>query len=51
MSVLTLRLAGPLQSWAVSSRHNIRTTLPYPKIGGAPLYANSLERTMAGMGL
>ncbi|WP_051877132.1 type I-E CRISPR-associated protein Cas5/CasD [Streptomyces natalensis] len=34
MSVLTMRLAGPLQSWAVSSRHNIRTTLPYPSKSG-----------------
>ncbi|MET9512772.1 type I-E CRISPR-associated protein Cas5/CasD [Streptomyces flavidovirens] len=34
MSVLTLRLAGPLQSWGVGSRHNIRTTLPYPSKSG-----------------
>ncbi|WP_187413163.1 type I-E CRISPR-associated protein Cas5/CasD [Streptomyces sp. WAC01526] len=34
MSVLTVRLAGPLQSWGVGSRHTIRTTLPYPSKSG-----------------
>ena len=34
MSVLALRLAGPLQSWAVGSRHRIRSTLPYPSKSG-----------------
>ncbi|MFD9483384.1 type I-E CRISPR-associated protein Cas5/CasD [Streptomyces sp. NPDC059991] len=34
MSVLALRLAGPLQSWALDSRHMIRSTLPYPTKSG-----------------
>ncbi|WP_338895717.1 type I-E CRISPR-associated protein Cas5/CasD [Streptomyces sp. TG1A-60] len=34
MSVLILRLAGPLQSWGIESRHTIRATLPYPSKSG-----------------
>ncbi|MFE7115399.1 type I-E CRISPR-associated protein Cas5/CasD [Streptomyces sp. NPDC057654] len=34
MSVLIVRLAGPLQSWATNSRHYRRSTLPYPTKSG-----------------
>jgi CRISPR system Cascade subunit CasD len=34
VSVLILRLAGPLQSWGVARRHNLRGTLPYPSKSG-----------------
>ncbi|MFH8410749.1 type I-E CRISPR-associated protein Cas5/CasD [Streptomyces sp. NPDC018019] len=34
MSVLILRLAAPLQSWAVTGKHSRRTSLPYPSKSG-----------------
>lgn len=43
MSVLTLQLAGPLQSWGVSSRFAWRTTAPAPtKSGIVGLLASAL---------
>jgi CRISPR system Cascade subunit CasD len=45
MSVLLLRLAAPLQSWGVASRHNTRTTELVPsKSGVVGLLANALGR-------
>ena len=34
MSVLLIRLKGPLQSWGSRSRFNLRSTEPYPTKSG-----------------
>ncbi|TYB43888.1 type I-E CRISPR-associated protein Cas5/CasD [Actinomadura chibensis] len=45
MSVLLLRLAGPLQSWGIASRHNTRSTRTAPtKSGVIGLLASALGR-------
>lgn len=46
MSVLLLRLAGPLQSWGSASRFNRRTTCPEPtKSGVTGLVASAMGRS------
>ncbi|MBD2892685.1 hypothetical protein amrb99_15970 [Actinomadura sp. RB99] len=45
MKVLLLRLAGPLQSWGIASRHNTRSTRTAPtKSGVVGLLASALGR-------
>ncbi|MFI6469842.1 hypothetical protein ACIBL5_06190 [Streptomyces sp. NPDC050516] len=41
----------PPLDWPFDGRYGLSAQSFHPKIGGARLYANSLERTMAGMGL
>ncbi|MGW4196173.1 SGNH/GDSL hydrolase family protein [Streptomyces sp. NPDC005004] len=41
----------PVKDWPILKDYGLSAQSFHPKIGGARLYANSLERTMAGMGL
>ncbi|MFI0217235.1 hypothetical protein [Streptomyces lydicus] len=41
----------PFKDWPIINKYGLSAQSFHPKIGGARLYANSLERTMAGMGL
>ncbi|GGU68398.1 hypothetical protein GCM10010211_37160 [Streptomyces albospinus] len=41
----------PVKDWPIINKYGLSAQSFHPKIGGARLYANSLERTMAGMGL
>ncbi|MFJ6833468.1 SGNH/GDSL hydrolase family protein [Streptomyces sp. NPDC091209] len=42
---------NPVKDWTLLDKYGLSAQSFHPKIGGARLYANSLERTMAGMGL
>ncbi|MFF1837010.1 hypothetical protein ACFVXE_22815 [Streptomyces sp. NPDC058231] len=42
---------NPVKDWPIIKNYGLSAQSFHPKIGGARLYANSLERTMAGMGL
>ncbi|MFI9101241.1 SGNH/GDSL hydrolase family protein [Streptomyces fildesensis] len=42
---------NPLADWPLIRNYGLSAQSFHPKIGGARLYANSLERTTAGMGL
>ncbi|KUM96606.1 hypothetical protein AQI88_11380 [Streptomyces cellostaticus] len=41
----------PVKDWPLINQYGLSAQSFHPKIGGARLYANALERTMAGMGL
>ncbi|MGV4924686.1 hypothetical protein K2224_24190 [Streptomyces sp. BHT-5-2] len=41
----------PIKDWPLINKYGLSAQSFHPKIGGAFLYANSLERTLAGMGL
>ncbi|MGW1375517.1 SGNH/GDSL hydrolase family protein [Streptomyces sp. NPDC002446] len=41
----------PIRDWPLINKYGLSAQSFHPKVGGACLYANSLERTMAGMGL
>ncbi|MFD9819834.1 NocE [Streptomyces violascens] len=41
----------PVKDWPIVSKFGLSAQSFHPKIGGARLYANSLERTMTSMGL
>ncbi|MGW3289422.1 SGNH/GDSL hydrolase family protein [Streptomyces sp. NPDC001002] len=41
----------PIKDWTILNTYGLSAQSFHPKIGGARLYANSLERTMTGMGL
>ncbi len=42
---------NPVRDWPVLRSYGLSAQSFHPKVGGARLYANSLERTMANMGL
>ncbi|MDF3290161.1 SGNH/GDSL hydrolase family protein [Streptomyces silvisoli] len=42
---------NPIKDWPLINQFGLSAQSFHPKIGGARLYANSLERTMAGMNL
>ncbi|MER7181148.1 SGNH/GDSL hydrolase family protein [Streptomyces hyaluromycini] len=42
---------NPALDWSLLNKYGLSAQSFHPKVGGARLYANSLERTMAGMGL
>ncbi|MCC5476067.1 SGNH/GDSL hydrolase family protein [Streptomyces barringtoniae] len=41
----------PIKDWPLINQYGLSAQSFHPKIGGARLYANALERTMAGMSL
>ncbi|MER6571638.1 hypothetical protein ABT288_37035 [Streptomyces sp. NPDC001093] len=41
----------PIKDWPLINQYGLSAQWFQPKIGGARLYANALDRTMAGMSL
>ncbi|MEU2931068.1 hypothetical protein ABZ636_39695 [Streptomyces sp. NPDC007251] len=46
-----VRSDEPIKDWPLINQYGLSAQSFHPKIGGARLYANALERTMAGMSL